>query len=367
MRLRLIISILALLLPSAFINPQEAKESEASDFVIGLNAFNHQILDALEDQPTRRVIVLPFADLEGSTGRAAHYITEQLITAIAATRDFQILDSSPLVLLAKEAGVSPLDLPNSEEYGRASAQYARTSIIVGAVTDLGSRISLMARILKGESGQIAGAAQVYLAMDDEIKALMMIDRESLGIDTSQEKELPEEKDAEEETIPERMAKEESQTLSESDTQTGETKTDMIAEAVKTTTDRNRDDEALYQSGRDHFEAARYDRAQETFERFLSKFPDSPLADNAVYWIGECYYRQKQMSLALANFQRVLKDYPYGNKVPSAMLKIGYTLEQLGQTDKAIETLEQLIGRFGDTEEAERGRHKLQLLRAAKQS
>ena len=71
--------------------PDAANQIEATDFVIGLHAFNGQVLDALEQQPTRRVMVLPFAcDKSAALGK---YITEQLVTAIAASRHYEIVDS----------------------------------------------------------------------------------------------------------------------------------------------------------------------------------------------------------------------------------------------------------------------------------
>jgi tol-pal system protein YbgF len=369
MRALIIASFLALWLPGYQIFGQEdTQERVASDFVIGLNAFNQQILSALDKQPTKRVIVAPFTDLQGKFGKTSLFITEQLITAIASTRNFQLVDSGPLADIIKEAGASALDLPTLEQYGGSASQFAHTSIVVGTVTDLGTRVAVMGRILEGQSGKIAGAAQVYLALSEELEALVNADRGQVVYKPRRTEKTGEELPPDEELPPgEELTEETTEPSVREDAKPVERPSTIpTVRPAGTTSPEENNDNAYYRAGRDSYEAGRYDEAQGHFERLLANFPDSPLADNAVYWIGECYYRRKEWSLALANFQRVTRDFPFGNKVPSAMLKIAYTQEQLGQLDAAIKTLEELIDRYSDSEEAERGRSKLQLLRAAKQ-
>ena len=66
-------------------------------------------------------------------------------------------------------------------------------------------------------------------------------------------------------------------------------------------------------------------ALEGFRRFLDGNPRHDYADNAQYWIGECYYDLHDYQAAEPEFRKVIDHYPDGNKVPDAMLKLGFTL------------------------------------------
>jgi len=88
-----------------------------------------------------------------------------------------------------------------------------------------------------------------------------------------------------------------------------------------------------------------------FEEILQLYPSSELADNAQYWLGETYYVQKDYEKALEAFRKVPLAYPAGDKVPAALLKIGYCLVELGETAAASEALQDLIDRFPGSQEA----------------
>ncbi|MDZ7292177.1 MAG: tol-pal system protein YbgF [candidate division KSB1 bacterium] len=119
---------------------------------------------------------------------------------------------------------------------------------------------------------------------------------------------------------------------------------------------------LYDSAYQDYVKGQYQLAQQGFAKYLQIFPESALADNAQYWIGECYYSQKKYSEAIQAFQTVITKYPDGEKVPAAMLKIAFAQITLGQTNSGQETLEKLIKRFPQSEEAKRARTRLQELR-----
>ena len=78
-------------------------------------------------------------------------------------------------------------------------------------------------------------------------------------------------------------------------------------------------------------------ALEGFRRFLDGNPRHDYADNAQYWIGECYYDLHEYRAAEPEFRKVIERYPDGNKVPDAMLKLGFTLlaEQQDAAGRAV--------------------------------
>jgi tol-pal system protein YbgF len=85
--------------------------------------------------------------------------------------------------------------------------------------------------------------------------------------------------------------------------------------------------------------------------FLSKHARHDFADNAQYWLGEAHYAQKDYPRALVEFRNVIETYPRGNKVPDALLKVGYCYQALGQAEKSRAVLEQVVNLYPKTEPA----------------
>ena len=359
MRWTVTLAILALILsPPQPAPAQEEAESaepeqiEATDFVIGLHAFNRQVLDALEQQPTRRVMVLPFTgDKSAALGK---YITEQLITAVAASRHYEIVDSGPLADIVAVAGLDPFELGNSPEFKAASPQFANIVIVLGKVTPLGTRYGVNALLLNGETGRTSGGAQVYLIAAEEIAALT--GKAPAAEPAQVESETPEQEQVETTDATQ-------QEITQPEAELGQ---ETQQQAAETGSLEGRSEQSIYDEAYADYKAGRYNKAVMLFNQVLANNPESPLADNALYWIGESHYARKNFEEALAAFQRVLKEYPFGNKVPDAMLKAAYCQERLGRQQDAAAMLEDLIARFDKSNAAELGKRTLQLLRAAMQ-
>jgi tol-pal system protein YbgF len=93
--------------------------------------------------------------------------------------------------------------------------------------------------------------------------------------------------------------------------------------------------------------------------FLAHNPHHDYADNARYWIGEAYYARKDFEHALVEFRATIETYPRGNKVPDALLKVGYCYQALGQRDKARAVLEQVVNLYPQSEPAALARKRLE--------
>ena len=119
-----------------------------------------------------------------------------------------------------------------------------------------------------------------------------------------------------------------------------------------------DDKASYQAAFSALKEGQYDRAIAAFQKFLSAFADSPLADNAQYWLGEAYYVNKSFPEAQTAFQRVVDKYPQSRKIPDAMLKIGYCRYELKQWDSAKQVLSQVASQYSDTPSGRLARQRL---------
>jgi tol-pal system protein YbgF len=115
----------------------------------------------------------------------------------------------------------------------------------------------------------------------------------------------------------------------------------------------RSDEAAgaYRSAVELVKGGQYADAVTTLRGFLGKYPRHDYADNAQYWLGEAFYAQHDYTHALAEFRTVIETYPRGNKVPDALLKVGYCYQALGQSEKSRAVLEQVVTLYPKTEPA----------------
>ena len=109
--------------------------------------------------------------------------------------------------------------------------------------------------------------------------------------------------------------------------------------------------ADYRAAVDLVKAGKHAEALTALRAFLAKYPHHDYADNAQYWLGEVFYAQKDYNHALVEFRNVIETYPRGNKVPDALLKVGYCHHALGQPDKARAVLEQVVNLYPKTEPA----------------
>lgn len=117
-------------------------------------------------------------------------------------------------------------------------------------------------------------------------------------------------------------------------------------------------QGLYDRSLESLEQHRFGEAEDGFARFLAANPDSDLADNAQFWLGEGALRRGDVAFALARFRAVVEHYPEGNKVPDALLKIGFCLASLGEPESAATVYGELLLRFPETAAAETARQRL---------
>jgi tol-pal system protein YbgF len=95
----------------------------------------------------------------------------------------------------------------------------------------------------------------------------------------------------------------------------------------------------------------YDMAVTGFGDFLKSWPAHPLSADAQYWIGECLYSEGKYKESMEAMDRTVRQYPGSEKVPAALLKKGYAQIESGQTSGAVATLQSLMEKYPQTDEA----------------
>lgn len=117
-------------------------------------------------------------------------------------------------------------------------------------------------------------------------------------------------------------------------------------------------QALYDAAYGDYVRGSYELAIQQFQEYLRNFPQTEFSDNAAYWIGECYYRQSKFRQAIEEFDRLLDRYGTSDKVPSALLKKGYSYLELGERSQGVVQLQYVIREYPRSDEASLARQRL---------
>jgi len=111
------------------------------------------------------------------------------------------------------------------------------------------------------------------------------------------------------------------------------------------------DYAFYQKAVSYGFVGRTGRKIEELNKFLEKYPRSPLADDALYQLGSTYLNIGKFTDAVSAFDRLLQAYPDSPYVPAALLKKGLAYYNAGDNGRAKEIFKELIRRYPQTPEA----------------
>ncbi|MDC0185571.1 tol-pal system protein YbgF [Gammaproteobacteria bacterium] len=121
---------------------------------------------------------------------------------------------------------------------------------------------------------------------------------------------------------------------------------------------NEDIRFEYQKAFDLIKVGEYLAAEESLSIFIDLYSDTGFIDDAIYWLGESFYAQKKYNKALKEFQKITKEYPNSEKLVEAILKTGFTQFELGDVEKSIKTLNQLIKSYPDSSSSRLAKEKL---------
>ena len=112
-------------------------------------------------------------------------------------------------------------------------------------------------------------------------------------------------------------------------------------------------EALYERSNESLLRRQFADAEAGFSNFVSKYPDHSLAGSAQYWLGETFYAQGDFRQAAQNFLHGYKNYPKSRRAPDSLLKLGISLNKLGQTQQACAAFGALGGEFPNAIDAKK--------------
>jgi len=121
----------------------------------------------------------------------------------------------------------------------------------------------------------------------------------------------------------------------------------------------------YQKAFDLLRELRYEQAIIAYRQFIQDYPNGRYAHIAQYWLSEASYAQRHFKQAIADYQDLVANYPNSPKLAEAMLKIGYSYNELGQNKAAQDVIEKLLRVYPNTTAAGQGQKLLKKIKSAK--
>ena len=125
-------------------------------------------------------------------------------------------------------------------------------------------------------------------------------------------------------------------------------------------------QAEYQQAFNLLRQSLYDQAIKAFQQFLTAHPNDRYSDAAQYWLAEAFFVNRDFPQALDEYNKVVTNFPESPKASEAMLKIGFTMIELGQIDNARQHLQGLIRQQPDSTVARLADERLKQLGSATQ-
>ncbi|MGE0241488.1 MAG: tol-pal system protein YbgF [Parvibaculaceae bacterium] len=112
-----------------------------------------------------------------------------------------------------------------------------------------------------------------------------------------------------------------------------------------------DPEVIYERSYESLLRRQFNDAEVGFRGFLDQHRDHSLAGNAQYWLGETYYVQGDYKQAAQAFLSGYRDFPKSRKAADSLLKLGLSLNRLGQKEQACAAYMQVGSQFPKAAEA----------------
>lgn len=112
-------------------------------------------------------------------------------------------------------------------------------------------------------------------------------------------------------------------------------------------------ETVYERSYESLLRRQFGAAEGGFRTFLQQYRDHSLAGNAQYWLGETFYVQGEYKQAAQSFLTGFKEFPKSRKAPDSLLKLGLSLDRLGQKDQACAAFAAVGDRFPKAADAKK--------------
>jgi len=104
-------------------------------------------------------------------------------------------------------------------------------------------------------------------------------------------------------------------------------------------------DGLFKQAQSSYRSRDFSGAVSGFRTFVTKHRQHELADDAQFLLGEAYYAQGEWKQAAQTFLAGYQNFPESDKRGSNLLKLGMSLNKLGQTKQACSTFAEVNKKF----------------------
>jgi tol-pal system protein YbgF len=123
-------------------------------------------------------------------------------------------------------------------------------------------------------------------------------------------------------------------------------------------------DVLYNNALRDYNGGKNDLALQECSDYIKYYPNTDLAGNCYFYLGEIQFKQANYQQAAQSYDAVLQNFPTGTKGPSAQLKKGFSLIELGKQDDGVAELRRVLQRYPRSPEALQARDRLRKLGVA---
>lgn len=117
----------------------------------------------------------------------------------------------------------------------------------------------------------------------------------------------------------------------------------------------------YDTGMQMMTAGSYATARMAFQQLVQEFPQHERAADAQFQLGQAFYHEGQFQEAYAALELVASQWPQSPRAPAALFRAGAIAEERRGFIKARGYYQQIVDRYGRSEEAAQARQKLRTL------
>ncbi len=164
------LSFLALVSACGTIDKPFSKKPATLDAQLSL--LTKQIVNSLSEKNKSKIAVIEFSNLDGSVSQLGRYISEELITRLYRTGEFEVVERQMLNKIMREHELSLsgfIDESSAREIGMLLGVDAIAS---GSVTELVSEVKINARLISAETGKIFSVASVKVDKTQDVIQLL---------------------------------------------------------------------------------------------------------------------------------------------------------------------------------------------------
>lgn len=120
-------------------------------------------------------------------------------------------------------------------------------------------------------------------------------------------------------------------------------------------------EEYYGTGMEMMQQGSYATARMAFQQLVQEFPTHERAADAQFQIGQAFYHEGQFQEAYAALELVPAQWPQSARAPAALFRAGAIAEERRGFIRARGYYQQIVDKYGRSEEAAQARQKLRTL------